>query len=27
LIRQLDAYAALTPDCFNPQPQSLHECA
>jgi transposase len=26
LIRQLDAYAALTPDCFNPQPQPLHEC-
>jgi hypothetical protein len=26
LIRQLDAYAALTPDCFNPQPQPIHEC-
>ena len=22
LIRSLDAYEALTPDCFNPQPQS-----
>jgi transposase len=27
LIRQLDAYAALTPDCFNPQPQPIDECA
>ena len=26
LIRQLDAYAALTPDCFNPQPQPVYEC-
>jgi len=26
LIRQLEAYAALTPDCFNPQPQPTHEC-
>jgi len=26
LIRQLDAYAALTPDCFNPQPNPQHEC-
>jgi len=26
LIRQLDVYEALTPDCFNPQPQPTHEC-
>jgi hypothetical protein len=26
LIRQLDAYEALTPDCFNPQPQPAYEC-
>ncbi len=26
LIRPLEAYQALTPDCFNPQPQPLHEC-
>ena len=25
LIRSLDAYEALTPDCFNPQPQTVHE--
>ena len=26
LIRQLDAYEALTPDCFNPQPSPVYEC-
>ena len=26
LIRQLDVYEALTPDCFNPEPQPIHEC-
>jgi len=26
LIRQLDVYQSLTPDCFNPQTQNLHEC-
>lgn len=25
LIRQLEAYAALTPDCFNPQPQPVYD--
>jgi len=25
LIRSLDAYEALTPDCFNPQPKTVHE--
>jgi transposase len=25
LIRPLDAYQALTPDCFNPQPEPIHE--
>jgi len=25
LIRSLDAYEALTPDCFNPQPQTVYE--
>jgi hypothetical protein len=25
LIRSLDAYEALTPDCFNPQPKPVHE--
>lgn len=26
LIRQLEAYQVLTPDCFNPQPQTINEC-
>jgi transposase len=26
LIRPLEAYQALTPDCFNPQPQTDYEC-
>ncbi len=26
LIRQLDVYQSLTPDCFNPQPQTIDEC-
>jgi hypothetical protein len=26
LIRQLDGYQSLTPDCFNPQTHNLHEC-
>ncbi len=26
LIRQLDVYDALTPDCFNPQPPPVYEC-
>ena len=25
LIRSLDAYEALTPDCFNPQPKTAYE--
>ena len=25
LIRSLDAYEALTPDCFNPQPKTVYE--
>lgn len=27
LIRQLDVYQALTPDCFNPQPPPAYECS
>jgi hypothetical protein len=26
LIRPLEAYEALTPDCFNPQPQPVYDC-